>query len=152
MVYKYYGLNNVTQSEIFDQSEKFDMGNGELILKEETLVSDAKNRKFSAAIFKATFSGIKDGASYLKNFIDEDIPVIVCQQWEINSEIGHYRVVIGVDKKFVYFHDPNIENGGKCIKWRHEKFFSHWGANGRMVLGNTCTIVSKEGAKLPQII
>ncbi len=152
MVYKYYGLNDVTQSEIFDQSEKFDMGNGELILKEETLVSDAKNRKFFAGIFKATFSDIEDGVSYLKSFIDKDIPLIVCQQWEINSETGHYRVVTGVDKRFVYFHDPNIENSGRCIEWRHEKFFNHWNANGKMVLGNTCTVVSKEGAKLPKQI
>lgn len=152
MVYKYNGLKDVSQEEIFNKSEKFDLGNGNYILKEETLVLDAKSRGFFSEIFQASFSDIKDGVEFLTSFIKHKIPLIVCQQWKKNSGIGHFRVVIGIDENFVYFQDSNIEKGLEYLKWKHKKFFDHWETDGKMVLGNTCIIVTEKGLKLPFIV
>jgi len=152
MVYKYYGIENISQEEIFNGSKKHDIGNGRFILKEETLVSDAENRDFCAQILQFTFENIKDMAETLNVSIECKIPLIVCQQSEENSVLGHYRIVIGVDKKNIYFQDPNMRKNFKYMKWPHEKFFNHWKPNGKTVLGNTCTIITKKGTKVPYVI
>lgn len=152
MAYKYHGLSNVSQREIYTKSKKLNLGGGNWILKEETLLADAKNRGFFSVILQLTLDNVNDGVDVLVSFINLQLPVIVCQQWEVNSPIGHFRIVTGVDKKFVYFRDPNVHSSSECLRWEHHFFFDHWKPNGKMVLGNTLIVIAKKGSKLPPIM
>ena len=76
---------------------------------------------------------------------------MVCQQFEIDRG-EHFRVVTGIDKKFIYLHDPFFENKDKPLAYRHEKFINLLKSNCKNVLGNTCIIITKTGTKLPKVI
>ncbi|TSC83912.1 MAG: putative fusion protein (N:peptidase-C:desuccinylase) [Parcubacteria group bacterium Gr01-1014_13] len=65
----------------------------------KNLVLTAK--KLGLKGFYKDFSSIKE----IKKYLDKKIPVIV--DW-FSHDDGHYSVVIGIDKKFIYLQDPEL--------------------------------------------
>lgn len=80
--------------------------------------------------------GLKTKAKYnmdeqdLKDWIDKQIPVIICfQAWGAKKyyktkESGHYAVVIGYDDENVYFQDPSIDDARGHLPWK--EFIKRW--------------------------
>lgn len=65
----------------------------------KNLVLAAKKLGFKA--FYKDFSSVKE----IKKYINKKIPVIV--DW-FSHDDGHYSVVVGIDKKFIYLQDPEL--------------------------------------------
>lgn len=75
---------------------------------------------------------IKNNSTFndIKKYLDKDIPVIV--DWFTRGRKdypdsvvadGHYSIVVGLDKKFIYLQDPEI---GKLRKIKREDFLRVW--------------------------
>ncbi len=75
---------------------------------------------------------IKNNSTYkdVENWLDKKVPVIV--NWftkgrqdypEFEVSDGHYSVVAGLDKKFIYLQDPEI---GKIRKLKRDDFMRVW--------------------------
>lgn len=65
----------------------------------KNLVSAAK--KLGCKAYYKDFSSVKE----IKKYIDKKMPVIV--DW-FSHDDGHYSVVTGIDKKFIYLQDPEL--------------------------------------------
>ena len=75
---------------------------------------------------------IKNNAAYadLAKYFNKSIPVIVGwysrgkkEDSDDTTADGHYSVVVGLDKKFIYLQDPEI---GKIRKLKKENFLIVW--------------------------
>lgn len=78
------------------------------------LVAAAKKLEFKAHY--KDFSSLKE----IKKYLDKKIPVIV-DWWSVDD--GHYSVVAGLDKKFIYLQDPEL---GKINKLDLITFQRNW--------------------------
>lgn len=101
----------------------------------------------------------------LKRAIAEGKIVIVAFGWESNKEIiqkvrnkqlpkvGHYVVVIGYDKKNVYFLDPGIKpdvdakGRERLSHYSWDKFLKHWGQGNFAIESNSMWVLSLEAKK-----
>lgn len=141
MIYKYYGLYEISQDDIFNKYKKLEPhGSGNYYIEVEDLIADSQSRGFTAEWFRSAvdYSGINK----LKELVDQGIPVVVCQQVsKEDSLMGHFRIVTGVDNLYVYLHDPL--RGGDGIKWYHKKFLSFWKKTGLNVTGGVTIIIKK---------
>ena len=147
MIYKYYELNNISQEEIFNKYKKTDPHNtkGVNILTKD-LVLDAQSRGFLSEIVRADFTDTKNSIALLKQFLIDDIPLIVCLQYSLKLPLlGHFRVVIGIDEKNIYFHDPDntIENG-ESLNLSHKEFMKLWQPTGQNVTGGRFVWIKKQ--------
>ena len=105
---------------------------------------DARSKGFKTGWARANWSNPLDSISLLQLLTDAGIPVIVCQKFtEEQPLIGHFRIVLGVDKEKIYLHDPNPEIGGPNIEWAIEKFIDFWKPTGDNVTGGILIFVSK---------
>ena len=145
MVYKYYGLKKIDQKEIFDRLKTQDLEDPNIFnIATEDLVKDAKEKGFEAFWKRVDYHNIKKSIQLLKQFIDKNIPIIVCQQYTKDEPLmGHFRVVFRVDDKSVYFHDSHPKTGGSSIKWTHKKFIDFWQPTGNNVTGGVYIIIKK---------
>ena len=89
--------------------------------------SSTKNHKFkniSKTPIKAESQKMRIWG-IVKEYLSNDIPVIVHQYWQGKGTTGHYRVVTGYDEKkqIVYLNDANP---GKKIKQSYRSFFEKW--------------------------
>jgi hypothetical protein len=103
----------------------------------DNLVHDARTRGFNSGWARVNYSSAEDSVGLLKVLVKgKKIPVIVCQKFtETQPLIGHFRIVLGMDKKNVYLHDPSIEIGGANISWPINKFMDFWQPTGANVTG-----------------
>lgn len=144
MVYKYYGLENIKQRDIFDRYKKLEPnGSGNFYITNEDMVLDARERGLSAELAQTDYSS-EEGVLSLKEFIERGIPIIVCQQYTREQpDIGHFRVVLDIDDNYVYFHDPASGTGGNELKWSYEEFLNYWQPSGQNVKGGIFILISR---------
>jgi predicted double-glycine peptidase len=139
MVYKYFNLKNLTQTEIFEKWKKFDTNTGNYYISTNDLVSDVNERGFYSELKRFNYLDQQEAICELKNIIDQGYPVIVCQKWnKKNPSVGHFRLVLGIDEEFVYFHDPDKDTrfkNRKSDKYSHKKFLDFWQPTGEFVTG-----------------
>lgn len=106
-------------------------------LKKLTKANEDEGTNTEELIKVARHFGLKTKVKYnmdkqhLKDWLDEDKPVIVCfQAWGSKKyyktkESGHYAVVIGYDDKNVYFQDPSIHSKTRgYLPW--DTFIKRW--------------------------
>jgi len=148
MVYKYNGLNNISQEELFKKipKQKDSLGNPFILVKD--LVADAKERSFESFIFDFRNYPNKEIISMTRSFIECGIPVISCGQWKKDRSIGHFRVILKIDDEHVFFHDPDLPNNKGYTKYTHDSFLSYWKSRGSFI-GNIGFGVYKKDAALP---
>ncbi|WKZ24586.1 MAG: papain-like cysteine protease family protein [Patescibacteria group bacterium] len=150
MVYKYYGLNDVSQEEIYKKYKQLEPhGTGNFRITTDALVADSLRRGFLSFWNKVDYNN-PDECFNLLQFLTKKskIPIIVCQQFTKNEEhkdLGHFRLVVGVDKKnkIIYVHDPHKELGGQYQKWSLDKFVDFWQPTGQNVTGGVFVIIKK---------
>lgn len=145
MVYKYHGLNNISQQELMEKYQEFEPhGSGNFRLTTDNLVADARSKGFNTGWIRANWSSPIDSVSLLKLLIDNGISIIVCQKFTNEQPlIGHFRIVLGVDKEKVYLHDPNPDIGGANVEWGIEDFIDFWKPTGDNVTGGILIFISK---------
>src|SRR3989344_7418225 len=67
MVYRYYGLNDISQEDIFNKYKEHEpYGSGNFRITVDNIVSDAKERGFSSFFYRIYFVYHKDTNYYLK--------------------------------------------------------------------------------------
>ena len=99
MVLEYYGIKK-SEAEL----AKLSKANPAKGTTAQNLVAAAKKLGFIA--FYKDFSTIKE----IKKYIDKKIPVIV--DW-FSGDDGHYCAVAGIDNKFIYLQDPDLNKINK---------------------------------------
>lgn len=145
MIYKYYGVTNVSQNDIFEkykQSEPHNSGN--FRIKTADLISDAKDRGLYSGYYKipdlTELSGIE---LFLKQILNDGVCIIVEQQYlEPRSLVGHFRVITDVGDNFISFHDPHPTTGGANLNWSTSKFLDYWTETGLNVTGGIMVLIS----------
>ncbi len=119
MVLEYYGINKSEEdlAELCRTSK--DVGTDD-----QTLLKILRGFGLKAKI--------KNNASFsdIKKYLDKEIPIIVDwftrgRQDYSESEVadGHYSVVVGLDKEFIYLQDPEI---GRIRKLKRDDFLKVW--------------------------
>ncbi|MDP3953271.1 MAG: papain-like cysteine protease family protein [bacterium] len=139
MIYKYYGEEDISQDKIFEKHKSKDLEeSGVMGIATDDLVDDARERGFISYWGRADVSNKEDSLRQLRKFLDRKIPLIVEQQSTSDKKLGHYRVVFGVDNKYVYLHDPDDrddELGGASVKVPIDRFMELWHKTGKNVTG-----------------
>lgn len=146
MIYKYYGLDNISQEGIFNKYKKLEPhGSDNFILSTDSLVSDAQGRGFLSFWARTDYNDKENSSDLLRRLtIDSKIPVIVCQKFTDELPlIGHFRIVVGVRGNIVYLHDPHAKNGGAFKKWEINKFMEFWKPTGKNVTGGVFIVIKK---------
>jgi len=147
MVYRYYGLNDISQEDIFNKYKEHEpYGSGNFRITVDNIVSDAKERGFSSFWNRINCANHKDAINTLKRLtMDLRIPVIVCQKFtEEQPLIGHFRIVVGIKNNIVYVHDPHVSNGGKDKEWVIERFMEFWQPTGENVTGGVYVVIKNK--------
>ena len=147
MIYKYYGLKNISQEDIFNKYREFEpRGSGNLRLSTDNLVRDAKERGFESIWDRVDTSDKINSIELLRKLtIDFKIPVIVCQKFSDEYPlIGHFRMVVCVKNNIIYVHDPHLKSGGAFIKWKADKFMDFWKKTGDNVTGGVFVIIKRK--------
>lgn len=145
MVYQYYGLQNISQQELMDKYQELEPHNsGNFRLSVDNLILDARSKGFNAGWIRANWGDVTESISLLRMLLNAGVPVIVCQTFTNEQAlIGHFRIVLGVDKEKIYMHDPSSEIGGANIEWPIEKFLYSWRQTGNNVTGGVLVFISK---------
>lgn len=109
MVLAYYGLR-VSERKLALLSGATRAGG----VEGEGLLAAAKRLGFSGKIID------KASMEMIRTYIEKNVPVIV--SWFSVNE-GHYSVVVGIDKKYIYLVDPEY---GKIIRFLITNFLKVW--------------------------
>lgn len=149
MVYRFFGLNNVSQEEIFNKYKKQNPEslNNDFYVLTQDLVEDAISQGFKNSYINRI--NLLDKGEILNNiqdFLKRGIPMIVCQQFTKElPRIGHFRIILGLskNKETIYVHDPHPQFGGDIKKWSTDQFINFWKPTGDNVTGGIYIIVLK---------
>ena len=146
MVYKYYGLNNIFQNEIYNKYKEFEPhGSGNTRISVDDIVFDARERNFISFWARADYNNKENSVNLLKLLtVNFKIPIIVCQKFSDEEPLmGHFRIVVGVKDNIIYVHDPSMGNGSAFEKWEIDKFIRFWEPTGENVKGGIFIIIKK---------
>ena len=145
MVYKYYGLKNVSQEEIFNKYQELEPhGSGNLRITTDNLISDALSRGLHSFWARSNYGNRASVLDLLQRVISSRIPLIVCQKFtDEQPQMGHFRIVVGIRGNVIYVHDPHAGLGGAYKKWGVEKFLEFWQPTGDNVTGGVFVVIKK---------
>jgi predicted double-glycine peptidase len=136
MVYQNLGKTELTEEVLWDKLSLSRPGGGpdERYLRTLPMAQSAKEFGLSYFWGLAVMNNKKNTLQPLKEFISRAIPVVVCQKISEENQWGHFRVVVGVGKGFIYLHDPHED---KMEKMTTARFMELWksGSNNEVVGG-----------------
>lgn len=144
MIYRYYGMSDVAQEDIYKGYQEIEPEFGRVSrISTADLVSDAQHRGFQSFWKRVNYRDKDESLIILRKYLNHKVPIIVCQQWnKESSKIGHFRVVVDVDEENnVFFYDP--EKTGGLIKWPIDQFMDYWQPTGQNVTGGVYVIIEK---------
>ncbi len=145
MIYKFYGVEEVSQPDIMKKYEEPELeGSTNTMIATGNLVQDATGKNFVSFWGQVNYQNTEHAVGPLKLFINEMcIPLIVCQQFtEERPKLGHFRIVLGIDDDTVCLHDPDPQTGGKNLSWPISKFMKFWQPTGKNVTGGVFVFIS----------
>jgi ABC-type bacteriocin/lantibiotic exporter with double-glycine peptidase domain len=129
MVYRHFRpskLSKFSQKKIFERLKEPVPGGGAQRVSTDSLVTEALKRRLSAGWGRVNPSPERL-IEQVRFFTEsEKIPLIACQQWHANPNLGHFRVIVGIDENEVIFHDPEPEHGGKAQHLAIPQFIEAW--------------------------
>jgi ABC-type bacteriocin/lantibiotic exporter with double-glycine peptidase domain len=138
MIYRYYRISPVDQNDIFNAYKELEPhGSGNFRMSTDSLVRDARRHGLDAGWERANFRSTQDSIAQLRLWVEERrVPLIVCQKFTDRSPlIGHFRIVLGLDRGDIVLHDPSPEVGGAALRWPEAKFMDYWQPTGENVTG-----------------
>lgn len=145
MVYKYYGLQDISQQEIMQKYQELEPhGTGNFRITTDNLVSDALSRFFLSFWARADFRNNKNVNQLLTLLINSKIPIIVCQKFTNEQpQLGHFRIVVGIMDNIIFLHDPHQTSGAAYQEWNMEDFLNFWQPTGDNVTGGIFIVIKK---------
>lgn len=146
MVYKYYGITDVTQIEIFQHRSVIDPETNTSLIWSPQMKEDAIQRNFRVLSGGFTFENHKDYIDTMNLFLSLGLPPIVCQRWEHDESLGHFKIVVGLNTSHVIVH--NSDNKAKEYI-PHDEFHRLWTSNGKTVSGNFMMVIAPRNKVLP---
>lgn len=121
MALSYYGINQ-TQQFLGSQLRPYQVANGDNDDKSVTLKELAEYSKNYDFIPYLRPNG---DIEIIKQFINQDIPIITRTWLAINDDIGHYRIIKGYDQnKGVIIQDDSLQ--GKNLEYSYGEFNAIW--------------------------
>ena len=143
MIYRYFDVEISSQAAMMDQYKKLEPhGSGKFCISTDNLIVDAKSRGLEARWDRIPVDDEVAAFALLKGFLDQEIPIIVCQQFSQELPlIGHFRVVVGYEDNILIAHDPHPIIGGASQHWSVEDFCRMWKATGENVTGGVYVII-----------
>ncbi|MBP9711307.1 MAG: C39 family peptidase [Candidatus Pacebacteria bacterium] len=136
MLYRFYGVDTLDQLEVYERIKTpAPHGNDNFYVLASSLKAEAEAGGFKVELVYP--NDLQKSFEILEQSVRENVPVIVIQRFtEELPEVGHFRVVTNINKKYVRFHDPSsLKNvGGKDKRWSREKFSRFWQANANRVV------------------
>lgn len=123
MVYRFYGFKQ-KQSDIWQRLSIPRQATTGKFIDTKTMITDSVNQNFCYIAGHVVWQNKSLAVRVLRKFISLDIPVIICQRWRENSPLGHYRVVIGIEKDGVIINDS--ENKTPKSKIIYKSFMHKW--------------------------
>jgi len=149
MVVRYYRPSKLTkfsQQKMFSrQSEHEPLGTGNYRITGDNIVSVARGRGFHAEWGRV--SPVQEVLiNEVTHFVDKlHIPLIACQRYTNDAYmLGHFRVIIGVEKSGVVIHDPDQRTGGASQEWTWGKLLDHWKQSGPNVTGGVAIWIAND--------
>jgi len=120
-------------------------GSGTLRVTTEHVVALAKNRGLSAAWGRVS-PEIQELSDQLRYFLhDQKLPLIACQRkCDDEPHLGHFRVIVGLDRNEVVFHDPCPRSGGRALRCPLGLFRDQWAHTGANVTGGVALWLAKQ--------
>ncbi|RJP43623.1 hypothetical protein C4587_02685 [Candidatus Parcubacteria bacterium] len=146
MVYRYNGLKNISQEKLYSEYQGLEPhGSGNYRMTTDNLVSDARKKGLNSFWARANYESSDDVKNLLETLTKQlRIPVIVCQKLSDQyPQIGHFRVVLSIDKDNISLHDPSPDIGGASQKWPIQKFIDFWKPTGQNVTGGIFIVIKK---------
>jgi uncharacterized protein YvpB len=139
MVYRYFGITNFSQEEIFNKYKTLEPhGSGNYMILTKDLLIDTQERGLKADMCKF-FNFTSKELNFLRQIIISGIPIIVCQQFSKESPlIGHFRLVIGFEGKNIIFNDPFT---GQTLIISEKEFIELWQPTGQNVTGGIFLVI-----------
>ena len=139
MIYNYYEIEGFDQREMYEKYKQLDphgSENEDYCISVFDLMDDARSKELDAGWAGANYESVENCVSLIKVFIDNKIPLIVIQQFSKEDPLlGHFRIIVGIDEEFIYFHDPHVEIGGANKRLSYEEFVELWQPTGENVTG-----------------
>lgn len=123
MVYQFYDLKQ-TQVDIWQRLSKPRQEAAGKFIDSKTIVMDSIKQKFCYFAGHVVWQNKDLATQVLRKFINLGIPVIICQRWRENSKLGHYKIVIGIEKDGVIVNDPESETPKSKIFYK--SFMYKW--------------------------
>jgi ABC-type bacteriocin/lantibiotic exporter with double-glycine peptidase domain len=135
MVYRYFRPSKLTkfsQQKVYANLETDTPDKSDKEVRGDKIVEYAQKRAFQSGWGRVDPEP-KRLVQQVQFFTEEErLPLIVCQQWQVDPSRGHFRVVIGIDHDEVIFHDPA---GGANLRLPLSDFIFQW----RQVPGGSVT-------------
>jgi ABC-type bacteriocin/lantibiotic exporter with double-glycine peptidase domain len=132
MVYKYYGLNNVTQQQLFSLYGTYPnaTSGAQGGLYTANITADAQTRGFNAytATFNLAYPNAVQWSIY--NLVQSGVPVIVLQRYADWSYGGHGRVIRAINATGFLINDPD---NSALIFLNTTTFFALWKSDDTML-------------------
>jgi len=120
-LFHYYGVD-VSEQELIDEGEIEEDGTS---FKQMKYLA----HKYDFSFYSKNNATLKD----IENWLFKKNPVLVCfQAGPPNGLNGHYSVIVGIDKKYIYLNDPSNYFDGDRHKFINDrkmeidKFLKHW--------------------------
>ena len=145
MVYQYYGKKIFSEANILNDLKRPAPHNpDEFFIPSASLSEHASYRKFKAEMRQLKHATEQQVAEELDHYVTKAaIPLIACQKYtDALPQVGHFRIVLGIENGNVIFHDPSREFGGAALSWPLARFTEYWQATGEAVQGGYAVLVS----------
>jgi hypothetical protein len=128
MVLRYYKRNMQFSAESFfnKRAKKEPSGSGSYRITSDDIVAGARERRFSADWGRVS-PVPSELMQQVTHFVDRlAIPLIACQRYTAEFyRLGHFRIIVGVEKDKVVLHDP-VSISGRFQDWPWEKLADYW--------------------------
>lgn len=135
MIYAYYHIP-VQEADIWGARKSPRTLEPGYFLTTQSLIDDALSQNLQCIAGKMPLNNQSVLEKDFLTLIQNKVPILVCKQWK-NPLLGHFIVVIGINKSNIIFHDPE---DGKKKKLKIKKFIKEWQPTGPEVTGGICVI------------
>jgi hypothetical protein len=144
MVCRHFGISSPPQLSYFDEVKVEQPGApGAFGIALPTLVATARNNGLRTDWLRVSLDAPGAAIMLLRTLVEsERAPLIVCQPYSTaEPRAAHFRLVVGIDHKRLYLHDPCPRTGGSYQPRRFDDFVADWKSiDGSFVSGEVIAV------------
>lgn len=131
MVFDYFG-KKVDQNDIWVRKKVLRPDRTASYVTSESMAMEARDQGLNVIMAQSSLNAKKCKGN-IERMISLGIPIIVCRQWENDSDYGHFVIIVGVDGNIIKYLDP--EKGSRIRSQNFLSFLNSWRKTGEEVLG-----------------